>query len=372
MNFSFEEALRKLGAAFAFLLINGARPASSYLFSTFLPERPMRSYEVKSGSMTIRPTMAGLVGMDSPLPPTGQMEISTFLERSAKIGNRITMTEEAIRTLQEMLMFLQASGASTNERMVEEVLNFTNALIIQPHLDTAEWMRGLALTTGAISWTFNGLTLSVDYGIPSGNKLAKRTGNNAYGGSTSKFWDDVRAQNRLLRSSRQIVRIAHSDLIDDIVYNTANNLQVLANDGSMVQVRKMISQNGTNAPSSDARDVVTIYKYDLEAEIIDPTDSSKTIKIPFCPRTQFVALGTAVNTGYVVGAGSTQPTEYELGYTHLAPTVEAGGAPGRWARVRTPENRPWQLEGEGASNLLPVIDARSANRIAIASSEVSS
>jgi hypothetical protein len=94
--------------------------------------------------------------------------------------------------------------------------------------------------------------------------------------------------------------------------------------------------------------------------------------VPFHVKTKLVAVGAGVNTGYVVGAGSRQPQAYELGYTHLAPTVEASGAPGRWARVYTPEQRPWQLVGEAVQNVLPVIDAHAADRIVIASSALSS
>jgi hypothetical protein len=372
MNFSFIAALLSLGPMAAFRLINEARAGANYLFASILPERPMRSYEVKNSAMTVRSTMAGLVGMDSPFPPSGVVDINTFLERSAKIANTVAMSEEAIRTLQELLMYLQAGGQSTNERMVEEVLNFTNALIVQPHLDTAEWLRGQALANGAIDWTFNGIKLSVDYGIPAGNKLTHRIGNDAYSGSASKFWEDIRAQGKLLRSATRIIRIAHPDLIEDIVANAVNNVRVLSEDATQISLQRMISQNGTNTPSSDARDTVQIVKYGLEAEVMSPADTSITVKVPFHPKTKLLAVGTGVNRGYVVGAGSRQPQEWELGYTHLAPTVEASGAPGRWARVYTPEQRPWQLVGEGVSNLLPVIDAHSVNRIVIASSALAS
>ena len=371
MFFSFLVALATLGPDAAFRLINQARPAASYLFASILPERPMRSYEVRNGAMTVRTTMAGLVGMDSPYPPTGMVDASTFLEKSAKIANQVVMSEQAIRTLQELLMWLQMSGQSTNERMVEEVLNFSNALLVQPHLDTAEWLRGQALATGAISWTFNGLALSIDYGVPSGNKLTARTGNDAYAGSASKFWTDIRDQGKKLRKAARIIRIAHPDLVEDIVANSVNSIRVLSEDSGQITVQRMIAQNGTNTPSSDARDTVQIVKYGLEAEVLDPTDSSKTKSVPFMPKTKLVAIGTGAQNGYVVGAGSRPVQDYELGYTHLAPTVEASGAPGRWARVYTPQDRPWQLVGEAVSNLLPVIDAHAVDRIVIATSEVS-
>jgi hypothetical protein len=373
MFFSFVAALLSLGPDVAFRLINAARPAASYLYATILPERPMMTYEVKNASMVVRSTMAGLVGMDSPYPPSGMVDASTFLKNSAKIANTVVMSEEALRTLQSLLMHLTASGTATNQVMVEEVLNFTNALLIQPHLDVAEWLRGQALCTGAIAWTFNGIKLEVDYGIPAGNKLTHRSGNDAYSGSTSKFWEDVRAQGKLLRKASRIIRIAHPDLVEDIIANSVNGVRVVSEDASQITLQRMIAQNGTNTPSSDSRDAVTIFKYGLESEILDPTDTSKTKILPFHVKTKLVAIGTGPNNGYVVGAGSRQPTEYELGYTHIAPTVEGNGAAGRWARVYVPQERPWQLVGEGVQNMLPVIDSRAAaDRIVIASSVLSS
>lgn len=372
MNFSFLAALMTLGPDAAFRLINQARPAANYLYNSILPEMPMRSYEVKNASMTVRSTMAGLVAMDSVFPPTGVVDTATFLEKTGKIANQVVMSEQSLRTLQDLLMYLQVSGASTNERMVEEVLNFTNALLIQPHLDVAEWLRGQALCTGGIDWTFNGIRLLIDYGIPAGNKLTNRTGNDAYSGSTSKFWTDIRSQGKLLRKASRIIRIAHPDLIEDIIANSVNVVRVLSEDATQISLQRMISQNGTNTPSSDARDSVQIIKYGLETEILDPTDTSKTKLLPFHVKTKLIAIGTGVQSGYTVGAGSRPVQEYELGYTHIAPTVEAAGAPGRWARVYTPQDQPWQLIGQAAQNMLPVLDTRAADRLVIASSDLSS
>jgi hypothetical protein len=373
MQFHFTDILRTLGADFAFRVVNEARPANAYLLASILPEMPMPSYEVKDATMTVRSAMAGLSGMDSPYPPTGVVDVSTFLERSAKISNKVVLSEEAIRTLQEMLTRLQVAGQATNERMVEEVLNFTNAVIVQPHLDVAEWLRCLAVATGAISWTFGNVALDVDYNIPTANKLTSRSGNDAYAGSTSKFWTDIRAQNKLLRGSSRIIRIAHPDLIEDILANSSvNAAQVVDMTDNAITIRKYETIGGNTVPSSDVRDTVEIIKYGMEGEVIDPTDTTSTQTVPFWPRNKLVAIGTAVNRNYMVGAGSRQPQEYELGYTHLAPTVEAGGTAGRWARVYTPESRPWQLAGEGVTNMLPVINARSVNRIVIATSTVSS
>ena len=72
---------------------------------------------------------------------------------------------------------------------------------------------------------------------------------------------------------------------------------------------------------------------------------------------KIVAVGNNSGTSYVVGAGATQPIENRLGYTHLGPTVEGGGTPGRWAEVYVPEAAPWSFAGRGAANILPVIEA---------------
>ena len=78
-------------------------------------------------------------------------------------------------------------------------------------------------STGAIAWTFNGLALSIDYGVPAGNKLTARTGHDAYAGSASKFWTDIRDQGKKLRKTARIIRIAHPDLVEDIVANSVNS-----------------------------------------------------------------------------------------------------------------------------------------------------
>lgn len=369
MDFTFNDALRSLGPDAAFRLINAARPPQAYVFAQFLPERNSTSYDVKSGSMTVRTTMAGLVGMDSPYPEANAIDISTFLEQSAKLAHAIELPERALRALQDLMHRLQLTGGDTTQAMVQEVLNFTNALVVQPQLDAAEWMRGQAIATGGIDWTFNKKRVKIDYGVPSGNKLTNRTGNDAYGGTASKFWTDVRAARKLLKGNVRAL-VANPDMIDEIVYNSANSLQVVNQSNSSVTVQRLIaSANGGDRPSTDARDTVTLISYGLEGEILDTANPGKTTKVPFMPKTKIAVLGNNQGTQYVVGAGSRPPTDYELGYTHVAPTVEGNGAAGRWARVFTPENRPWALRGESVQNTLPVIEA--PDKIVILSSDLS-
>lgn len=357
MNLNFAEALASLGRGAAFRIARAARASNEYVLNTILPDRERYTYSVESGTMTIRPTMPGLVGMDSPYPPSGAVEVSTFLERTAKLASEVPMTEQAQRHLQDMLMRLGASGATTNERLVEEALNFLDKVIIQPHLDVREWMKGQAIAYGEIDWTFNKKNLKVDYGIPAANKLTARTGNDAYHGSTSKFWEDVRQIRRVLRGYSEIRIIAHPDTIEAAQYNPANNMATINDGDGSVTFRRWSDPNNRIAFSPDAADQVTIVKYGLEGEIL--LADGTTAVVPFLDRGKVIGIGIGRRRGgYVVGMGAADDplVGVAVGYGHVAPTVEGGGQPGLWADLYTPEQRPWQLVGRAAQNFLPVIE----------------
>lgn len=371
MDFNFSEALAALPQDAAFQVANQATPPADYLYATLLPERPNYSYQAKSGSMTVRTTMAGMVGMDSPYPEGGAIEVSTFTEETAKIANRVRLPEEALRQLQSMVMHLRLNNQPTIQAMQMEALNFVDKLVVQAHMDTFEWLRGKALATGAISWTFNKKVLSVDYGIPATHFLTNRTGNDAYAGSASKFWTDVQAARRLLK--RQIrAAIIHPDLLDDIIYNTVNAIwnATEAAGGAVTITRRAGGQTTADRPEETELYRITLIPYGKEGEIMDLANPGQTVTVPFHPRTKIVFVGADARPRFVVGEGSTPAPEFGLGYTHLSPTVEGGGRPGRWADLRTPEGEPWSLEARGVTNGLPVLE--SPSNIVIASSDVSS
>jgi hypothetical protein len=357
MDLNFSEAIQALGPNAAFRIANAARPPANFLFATLLPEMTKPSYYIDTGNMTVRTTMAGLVGMDSPYPPGGMVEMSSFLENSAKMAIDVPLHERTLRAIQEMLNQLAMGGGNAKEALSQEALNFLQKVIVQALLDRTEWLRGQALVTGAINWVFNGINLVVDYGIPTANFLTHRAGNDAYIGSASKFWVDVRAAQRLLRYSIRAV-IGHSDTINAIVDNPVNELLITAQGVGGFTLRRYKTVNGTTVQSPDARDGITLIAYDEEGEIFDPANPSTTISVPFMTAGKLLFVGNNNRSGYRVGQGSTDdPTEdLALGYTHIAPTVEGGG-PGRWAQLFTPQNEPWQLRGRGAQNLLPVIEA---------------
>lgn len=374
MILNFAEALAALGDNAAFTIANGVRPPSNFLFNTILPERTRPDYSVEAGNMIVRTTMAGLTGMDSPFPPGGAIEVSTFLEKTAKIAIENTITEGAMRDLQAFMRQMRVDGTLTNDFLVNEALNFFQKVIIQAHLDRAEWLRGQALVTGAINWTFNQKNLLVSYGIPTANFLTTRTdvNNDAYGDTASAFWTDVAQARKLLRYNVRAA-IMNSTTMDQILGQSANNLEVLSQDNGTFSVRRFTTQGGNTIRDTDARYMMSFIVYDEEAEVLDTTAGAtfgRTQTVKFMPDGKILFIGANTQSGYRVGTGSTDDPQnaLELGYHHIAPTVEGGGTPGRWGRLYVPEGRPMHLTGQGVENSLPVLTA--PEKLVIATTEI--
>lgn len=373
MLFNFAEAIASMGADAAVRIANAARPPSNYLFSTFLPERNVPDYHVEAANMTIRSTMAGLVGMDSPYPPSGIVEMSSFLENSAKIATENTLTEGAIRHLQQLLREMQYAGTLTNTFLVNEALNFLNKVILQAMLDTSEWLRGQALIYGLINWTFNKKTLSVNYGIPAANFLTTRTdsSNDSYSDSSSAFWTDVAQAQTLLRYNVRAA-IMNSATFNKIVNNTANSLELVSQSNSGFSVRRYKTIGGNTVLDSDTRYAMSFVLYDEEVEVLDTTAGSlgHTQIVKLFPDGKILFVGQNSFNGYRVGQGSTDSprNNLEIGYHHLAPTVEGGGSSGRWSRLYVPEGYPMQLRGQAVANELPVI--LSPEKLVVATTEM--
>lgn len=373
MNFSFAEAINQLGNDVGVRIANAARPPANYLFNTFLPERTLPTYHVDAANLVVRTTMSGLVGMDSPYPPGGTVQVDKFLEQSAKMAISNTLTEETLRALMTMMQALMATGQMSNDFLQREALNFLQKVIIQGMLDTAEWLRGQALVYGLINWTFNQKNLYVSYGIPSTNFLTTRTdsSNDAYGDSASAFWTDVAAARQKLRYNLRAA-VLNSTTLDQIIGNSVNAAQIVTQDNTRISLRRLKTIGGNTVVDDDARYRIDFIVYDEEVEVLDTTAGSlgltQTVKL--MPNGKVLFVGGASNNGYRVGQGSTDNprNDLELGYHHIAPTVEGKGMPGRWSRLYTPEGYPMQLRGEGVENSLPVI--LSPSKIVVATTEL--
>lgn len=375
MNITFAEAITTLGGPPAIARIaNQARTPADYLFASFLPERRIESYNVKTSSMTVRATMAGLVAMDTPYPPGGHVSLATFMEQTAKLALHVSLPEATLREIVALINAVTARNGDAPKTLATEVLNFLNKVIIQGMMDRDEWLRGQALIHAAIDWTFTGTPLVVDYGRAAGNTLPLRTVGNAdaYHLPGSLFWTDMRAARSLLKQ-RVRAAVARSTTIDAIVENEDNNLEITEQTGRGFTVRRLRTMGGNTVPSADARDVITLVPYDREGEILDPATAYKTtLQIPFMEEGAILYVGENARSEYRVGEGegSTDDPDNDLmlGYTHMAPTVEANGTPGRWAELYTPEREPWALHGRGAENMLPVIEA--PNKTVVARTEM--
>lgn len=374
---TFQEALSALGPNDVVALARDARPGSEYLLNDILPETLRPTYDVGTATMTVKPTMAGLVGMDSAYPPGGAMSLTRFMENTAKMAINVPLAEATIRELQMWQMGQTAIGATVSkERVAQEALNFYQGVILQALWDRDEWLRGQVLSSGQIDWTFGDINLLVDYGLPAGHVLTARTVGNtdAYHLAGSMFWTDYHEARRLLRFTTGIVGIAHPDTIDAIIYNSANDIQVQSDAGGVFRLRRYTNIQGNTQLSDDARDAVTLIAYGQGGEVLDPTnglDGSTTV-VPFYPAGKITWIGSGRETGYrfTAGARPDPSLEFALGYHHMAPTVEGDGQPGRWGRLYTPEDAPWALYGQAVENSLPVIT--NPNRLVIASTELPS
>lgn len=344
-----------------FTLANEARPGDNYLLNAILPERPRRGYSAKAGSMTIKSTMSRLVGMDSPYPRGGAFSATSFEHKIAKTAIEMPFPEEYLRELREAVNDLMNNTQDDHELVLETMFNFTNKLLIQPLLDTAEWMRAQSIITGEIDWQSDDIHLEVDYGIPAANFLTPRTGNDGYGGTTSKFWEDWREAQRILKNRVRVV-FANSTTIQTIMYNSVNNIKPVRIDeeSGIFEFQRYVVIGGNTVVSDDVRDRITMFAYDDAGEVIDSADptSGDTIEVPYVPDGAVVYIGRNEKKAFEIGTGSTDEsrnTPLEIGYTHLGPTEEGNGRLGRWANAFVPQGREWQFVGQSVQNILPVI-----------------
>lgn len=377
MNFDLRQAIDNLEESSIFELANQARPPEDYIFNAVLPSINMDTYDVNNATMSIRTTMAGLSGMDSRYASGGAAEVSEMNGKTGKIAVTSDLPEQFLRQLQSLLLRLTAMAQDTTTAIQETGINFVNKVIVQSILDREEWLKGQALFTGALDWTFNGKALSADYGIPAANFLTPRTGNDKYGGSSSKWWTDYYEAQEIL-GWRVSACIMHPTTLKSIMANAeVNQLQFVSADPATNQFvfQRTVSRAGNTVISSDPRDLIVIIAYNKEGEIWDLDNPGQTIKVPFCPVGGVLWLGEPIdsmNNVFVVGDGSTPAPVIEspvlLGYGHVAPTTEGGGMPGRWARLYVPQDKPWSLSADGVSNFIPVIQA--PERIVIGTTDI--
>lgn len=365
MQFDFQSVIDALngklpfGDNFSFQNSRTRVVPGDYLFNTIMPQELHPTYNVAGGTMRIYPTMVGQMPMDTPPPPIGAMEATQFNENTTKIGGQMHFPEARLRELQNWASYqrsqgvgdglsIDAIGALEKARLVEVLLGFSD-LLLKAQLDTFEWLRGQALTTGGLSWNYNKLQLTVDYGVPSANKITRTGSGNSYYGTTSKFWTDIRFAYTKLNNFKVIM---NSQTYYSIIDNSVNSIAVI---GDGLGTRTIVKAVAPTAPQiADKRDRLEIVIYDKSGSVINKSGTVQAL--PFLPNGKIIIVGEQQPDGFELTQGSTpDPTNLlRLGYTHIAPTVE-GGRMGIWSRVYTPEAKPYQLLGETVANGMPVI-----------------
>lgn len=345
-----------------FTVANASRPGSNYLWNDVLPDRLQRGYHARAGNMTIKSTMSKMVGMDSPYPRAGTLSRQSFEHKIAKFAIEMPFPEEYLRELRAMVNDRFNNSQNDEQQILETMFNFTQKLMVQPHHDSAEHLKSLALITGAIDIQTDDIHLEVDYQIPAENFLTPRTATDAYDKSTSKFWDDWHEAQRLLKNKVRAV-YTNTRTLQGIMYNPANNLKVVAADqtNGVYTFQRYITLGGNTVVSEDVRDRVTIITYDDSAEVLDETQlgSGITKLVPFCPDGALVFIGAFDGRRFQIGSGSTDETNLspvQIGYNHIGPTEEGNGRLGMWANAFVPQGKEWQFVAQSVINMLPVIE----------------
>jgi hypothetical protein len=368
MQTSFAQIIEQLNSRlprsdnFAFAMARAAVIPGDYMLNTILPQENRPDFHVDGGSMSITPTMLGQVPMDSPFPPMGAMSSTQFFENTTKLGGHIFFPEKAQREIlawENSLISvgirnggtIDAVNGQVNANRMNAVLGF-GRMIIKSHWDTYEWLRGQALTTGKLDWTFGKIPLKVDYNIPAGNIRTFRTGGDSYAGATTKFWEDMRWINTKFAEGFEIVMNSNTWLA--IIGNPYNNIRVVVNQGDVREIIRFVGTTETN--STDVRDRVRISIYNKSGSVINAKTGELQVKA-FVPDGKIFVVGRATPDGFELTTGSVENpnNDLRLGYTHIAPTIEGMGQPGIWSRVFVPEGKPMQLLGETAVNMLPAI-----------------
>jgi hypothetical protein len=360
LNLNVSKFLTNLDHREVLRVVNSARPPSSYLFAKYLPERQEVDFDIQSATIRVVPTMAGVVGMDSPYPEGGAILSSRVTGEIAKMAIQVSLNERDKRKMYQMLLRL-GNGAQSTQYMVTTLLNFADKVLGQSQLDRREWLRGRALIDHSIDWTFNSKNVKVDYGIDSKYRLTARTGNDGYGGSASKFWADITSAKKLLKY-RVAAIIAHPDTWEMVRANSVNKARVInlnEETGDMEIVRVV---GTTETSDTDPTYRVKCIAYGLEGSVYDPANPEAVVNVPFINPGEIVVIGRGVAQGFNVGAaavdeGATPNEVKPLGYHHIAPTDEGGYALGDWGRIYTPDNAPNKIIGQSVSNNMPVLEA---------------
>lgn len=119
---------------------------------------------IKGGAQKIR--ILNLSTFDAKAIPLDREGFDMIREKMPFFKNTLNVDEE----LSDKLKTISENNVAEVKAVVNEILDDQTTLLRDADI-TREYLRMQALTTGAISFSNNGVAVSVDYGVPAANKV---------------------------------------------------------------------------------------------------------------------------------------------------------------------------------------------------------
>jgi hypothetical protein len=366
MDINLASVLLTLRGARIQTLGNTQLPDSQYVFNSLLPDQATPGYKFQGGAIKASGSVASAVPMDTPFPEGGFLGISTLEGNTIKLGLSVTLPEAVQRRVRELLDQLQLGRVTGSAEAIlgNAAINFVQDMIVRPHDDMREYLKARAISEGIVNFKSNGVTINIDYSIPTANKFATRSGTAHYGGTASAFNSDMQlARQKLGYNIRGV--LMNMQTLDLILLNEANKLviqsETVSDDGMVrvVQVRRAVKNAEGIAVGFDQNPnfSYTLTGYARELEMRDLANpNNPTIKVPMMNLGRVAVIGRYLRRD-ILRARTGNSANDSLGYYHVGPTEEGKGVLGRWLQVYSPENQQETVIVKGCENSAPAFDA---------------
>jgi hypothetical protein len=275
-----------------------ARQPRNYVGATLFPATTVNELTFEYWkSLSLLPVMASLQAYGA------EAQIASR-DGATKISGEIPPIKRKINLDERLLIALKREGAGDNEMVLGQLYNDLDNMI-DSVLARIEKMRTDAVAYGALTLNENGVVMSVDYGVPAGNKAILDADNDKDG-----QWDKANAE-PITKIQEWVDAVIAAAGIRPTRALTSNT--VVAYMIKNAQIRKMIygDNGGSRAVNLSmlnallaTLDLPQIATYDLQVR--SQAENGVVSSLRFFPSTRFVLL----------------PPD-RLGETLMGPTAEA-------------------------------------------------
>lgn len=287
--------------------IENMPPLRERILSNFMPNQTIFdinfSYNVINGKYV---KTASITGFNAGAPLRDKQGLEKNFGSVAKVQHGFRLDEE------ELMRFNKARDDQEQAQVVEYVYNETEDLV-EGVRDIEEWMRAQAIYKGALNYVEGTVSISVDFGVPAGNKLTATT---AWSDKTAKIMDDLRTMRQQFKDQnkrKEPTAIHMSETVE---------LDIMAND----QVKQHIFGSTTDQRIITRDMVQSLFtslglpRYTIQEDIVDTKDGEERL----LPERRVAMLGS------------------DLGNTYLGITVENNYQPGMYIIPEIKETNPPQ------------------------------